>query len=170
MDVNVGTNKTLPLHVAIMSRDVSLIGAVLDAGADINIKVTNSLTPSQEALPTKRPIEVPLVGMNKIVPILEYLLGRGAVIPPHFKAKCVKSSDVRGSSKCEDCARRRHRYTHAGGDTESKGGAIQEGEGVKAFKSFTARGTLIKHGSTHCNPIDASNRLSHCVGWRELED
>jgi hypothetical protein len=38
MDVNNGTIKTLPLHAAISTRDIGLIGAVLDAGANINIR------------------------------------------------------------------------------------------------------------------------------------
>ena len=80
VDLNKGNIKTLPLNVAILTRKLELVEAVLDAGADINFRAPKSCGTSKAGVtgPYKSPIEV---AMLVTTPILGCLVERGATIP-----------------------------------------------------------------------------------------
>jgi hypothetical protein len=82
MDLDKGTVLTLPLHQAIKSGDAAIIGAVLDAGADINNTNYVKNTKKSAHNGPKSPLEFAITQKFKAV---EALLRRGAIVPPPEK-------------------------------------------------------------------------------------
>jgi hypothetical protein len=74
MNLNSGTIRTLPLHIAIKTENLELIEAVLDAGADINVRAYKATNNKDYMCPID-------VAMNHKGPELELLIKRGVIIP-----------------------------------------------------------------------------------------
>lgn len=79
VDLDRGLVRNLPLNCAIRTKDLDLIGAVLDAGADINIRVhKRDKVKEQKESERRSPLEVAMGFGQEVV---NYLNQRGAVTP-----------------------------------------------------------------------------------------
>jgi hypothetical protein len=80
MDLNRGIVRNRPIHSAISTKNLNLIGAVIDAGADVNYRAyKRDKLKDQKESEREAPIEMTM-GFGKEV--LGYLIHRGALIPP----------------------------------------------------------------------------------------
>jgi hypothetical protein len=80
MDLNRGIVRNRPIHSAISTKNLDLIGAVIDAGADVNYRAyKRDKLKDQKESEREAPIEMAM-GFGKEV--LGYLIHRGALIPP----------------------------------------------------------------------------------------
>jgi hypothetical protein len=89
--LNSGTIKNLPLHIAIRGHNLEMVGALLQAGADINLRTyKGSKSKKKKTRDYKCPIEV---AMGQGAAEVEFLLQRGASIP-HFSRWNIQSHAV----------------------------------------------------------------------------
>jgi ankyrin repeat protein len=80
MELDRGLIRNLPLNSAIRTKNLDLIGAVLDAGADINIRAhKRDKVKEQKESERRSSLEV---AMGFGPEVVDYLIQRGAVIPP----------------------------------------------------------------------------------------
>jgi hypothetical protein len=80
MELDRGLIRNLPLNSAIRTKNLDLIGAVLDAGADINIRAHKRDKVKEQKESEKRSSLEVAMGFGPEV--VDYLIQRGAVIPP----------------------------------------------------------------------------------------